>query len=180
MTKLALIKERFGVVCYDLVPSSVAELFLQTVWLTVLVSSYIVHKDKLLCEGGHLLKYFYLCTSAAVSTGIILTLVVLYIRMQQDTVSDCWQRRSILLCLYIKLLLLLCEAPWACLATYWIFGHQLPCDLAAVWTAKWAAICMWILILCSILDTWRALNSVPSTKLKNLQHGMPRQLSPPL
>ncbi|GFN98243.1 Sn1-specific diacylglycerol lipase beta [Plakobranchus ocellatus] len=143
MPGLVLFKRRWAIASDDFVFPSITELSLRFVWLVALIIIYVTHQYNFDCGNGNIMRNFYIGTIVLDSLGIIITIFLLSISMQ-GTIQDNWPRRNISWCLYAKLFLLLPEAVWVCLSTYWMFGHHFTCSWTVVWTAKGTVLCTWL------------------------------------
>ena len=86
----------------------------------------------------------------------------------QGTIKDNWPRRNIYWFLYGKLLLLLPEAVWVCLATYWMFGHHFTCSWTVVWTARTAVLCSWLVGFLTFIGILVVFDPLGAAKRRNV------------
>ncbi|GFR93547.1 Sn1-specific diacylglycerol lipase beta [Elysia marginata] len=169
MPGLVLFKRRWAIASDDFVFPSLAELFLRFLWLAALLTIYIVHQSDFDCGNGHTMRDFYIGTIALDSVGIVNMMALLFVSMQ-GTIRDNWPRRNIWVFLYGRLLLLLPEAIWACLTTYWMFGHHFTCDWTVVWTARTAVLCSWLVGFLTFVGILVVFDPLGAAKRRNVVH----------
>ena len=102
-----------------------------------------VHHGSFSCPNGYLLRSYYIGAAVLLSIGIIHTTITMLVSMR-GSICDSKPRQHINILLYLKTGILLPEAVWIILGTYWTFGHSFSCDWTVYWAARGAVICAWI------------------------------------
>ncbi|XP_059158872.1 diacylglycerol lipase-beta-like isoform X2 [Physella acuta] len=143
MPGLVLFGRRWAIASDDFVFPSFGETILRLSWLIVLIVFFAAHQNGFNCDNAQNLKSFYIGTIVLNSIGLINIVVILRISMK-GTIKDTWPRRFICWPLYAKIFLLLPEAVWVCLSTYWAFGFSYTCLWSVVWTVRGTVICSWV------------------------------------
>lgn len=140
----------FKLEAYDLCRKSERCCILMTEFFTWLFDRLLaisilfgIHHGSFNCDNGYLLRYYYTGSIILLSFGIVLTAAMMWLSMKGSIRND-YARRHLNIILYLKLLLLLPEAIWITVATYWTFGFSYSCELTVYWTARGAVICAWI------------------------------------
>ncbi|KAK7506291.1 hypothetical protein BaRGS_00002403, partial [Batillaria attramentaria] len=102
-----------------------------------------IHNGSFACPYGHQLRNYYIGAIVLLSVGIIHTAVTMLISMR-GSIRDSHSRRHMNILLYLKFAILVPEAIWIIIATYWAFGFAYTCDRSVYWAARGAVICAWI------------------------------------
>ncbi|XP_070186231.1 diacylglycerol lipase-beta-like isoform X2 [Littorina saxatilis] len=143
MPGIHMLKRNWAIGSDDFVFPSLAEFFLRLSWLLVISILLGIHHGSFTCPNGYLLRDYYIGTIVLLSIGILNSLAIMVVSMR-GTIRDSRPRRHVSNLLYAKAIILIPEAVWIILATYWAFGVSFSCDWTVVWAAKGAVICAWI------------------------------------
>lgn len=143
MPGIIFLRRRWAIASDDFVYPSFVELCFRSSWLLAISILFGIHHGSFNCDNGYLLRYYYTGSIILLSFGIVLTAAMMWLSMKGSIRND-YARRHLNIILYLKLLLLLPEAIWITVATYWTFGFSYSCELTVYWTARGAVICAWI------------------------------------
>ncbi|KAL8597649.1 hypothetical protein ACOMHN_031584 [Nucella lapillus] len=143
MPGIYLLRRHWAIASDDFVFPSAAELCLRVAWLITIAVLFGIHHGSFGCPNGHLLRNYYIGAIVILSIGIIHTAITMGISMR-GTIRDDHPRRHIKVFLYLKAAILLPEAAWVIVATYWAFGYSYTCDWSVYWAVRGAVICAWI------------------------------------
>ena len=102
-----------------------------------------VHHGSFSCPNGYLLSSYYIGAIVLLSISIVHAAATMLVSMR-GTIRDSHPRRHINILIYLKAAILLPEAVWIIIATYWAFGYSFSCDWTVYWAARGAVICAWI------------------------------------
>ena len=118
---------------------------------------FSLHKDQLEpsedgCQGGYLLKYYYLGLLAILACHLLLDIIIIIIA-SRGTIINPHARRHMPIFIYIKFLFYIPELAWTVFGTYWSFEKDTVegCNLVVIWTVRVAALAGWVIMLALVI-----------------------------
>ena len=102
------------------------------------------------CEGGDLLRAYYIGLLVLLCLCIVLNMVIVYVSMQ-GSITNTAPRKKIVKILYVKFVISIPELVWNTLGTYWSFSESSTCEKFVVRTAQGAVTSGWILAVLVII-----------------------------
>ncbi|XP_004268989.2 diacylglycerol lipase-beta isoform X2 [Orcinus orca] len=119
MPGMVLFGRRWAIASDDLVFPGVFELFVRVLWWIGILTLYLMHRGKLDCPGGVLLRS-YLIVLIILLAVIICTVSAIVCVSMKGTICNPGPRKSMSKLLYVRLALFLPEMVWASLGAAWI------------------------------------------------------------
>ena len=118
---------------------------------------FSLHKDQLgsdaQCEGGYLLKAYYIGLLVILSCHLVLDFLLIVLATR-GTIVNPGPRKHMPILIYLKLLFICVpELGWTIFGTYWAFEGTTTkgCDVAVVWTVRGVALLGWVVVLVLLL-----------------------------
>ncbi|XP_004268988.2 diacylglycerol lipase-beta isoform X1 [Orcinus orca] len=156
MPGMVLFGRRWAIASDDLVFPGVFELFVRVLWWIGILTLYLMHRGKLDCPGGVLLRS-YLIVLIILLAVIICTVSAIVCVSMKGTICNPGPRKSMSKLLYVRLALFLPEMVWASLGAAWI-EDGVQCDrtvgngIIATVAVSWIIIASTVVTIVIVFD----------------------------
>ncbi|XP_006889818.1 PREDICTED: sn1-specific diacylglycerol lipase beta [Elephantulus edwardii] len=149
MPGLVLFGRRWAIASDDLVFPGFFELFLRVLWWVGILALYLMHREKLDCAGGALLRSYLVVLLVLLALVICAVSAIVCVSMK-GTICNPGPRKSMAKLLYARLALFLPEVVWASLGAAWL-ADGVDCDRTVVSGVIATVVISWLIIASTIV-----------------------------